>query len=69
MNKFVDWNDAEIESIKERIRIIEEGKVKFHQSAPGSDPRDVIITGEALAENRRKLAELEEMLVGLHREG
>ena len=63
MNNFVAWIKAEIESIKERVRLIEEGKVQFHQSGPGSPQKDV--TGEALADNRRKLAELEEMLVGL----
>ena len=58
----IEWAKGEIRALQDQVDIIEAGKARFWSQSPGGA---MIETTEAdLAENKRKIANLEKIVAG-----
>jgi hypothetical protein len=58
----IAWMEEYIRMLRDQIRIIEDGSARYFSSHDGGPAVDV--TDETLADNKRRLAELERLIAG-----
>lgn len=67
MEALQKWCEDQIEILRDRIELIESGKIRFHRQELGGPMIDT--TGDDLAADKANLARLEEMVAAIQAKG